>query len=154
MKRLALLVAALAALCAPSVASAGGGMAVVALNRPLAGIVAGDAWIARISVVSCGGFAAGYTPSLTISDRASGRAVTFRGRPTERQGIYEARVIFPAAGAWSYEVAVNPGFSRSYGPVRVAPPRRAPARLVAALPPVGAMLLVFGTGLVLRRRKA
>jgi hypothetical protein len=33
-------------------------------------------------------------------------------------------------------------------------PAQKPSRLLAALPPVGAVLLVLGTGVLLRRRRA
>jgi hypothetical protein len=92
-------------------------------------------------------------PTLTIVSQ-SGQQLAFRGRRTA-SGKYTARVTFPSAGRWSYRVTVG-GFGEfeRRGPFVVAPATQKPSRLLAALPPVGAVLLVLGTGLLLRRRRA
>jgi hypothetical protein len=64
-----------------------------------------------------------------------------------------ARVVFPSAGQWSYEITALGYALDRQGPFVVRPARK-PSRLLAALPPVGAVLLVLGTGLVLRRRRS
>ena len=30
--------------------------------------------------------------------------LTFRARPTSRSGVYRAKIVFPSAGTWRYEV--------------------------------------------------
>jgi uncharacterized protein (DUF2141 family) len=150
MRRLALIAAAAAALAAPS-AAFGGGMAAFALHGPSAQIKAGEVWLAQLRVVSCMGTLTDVTPSLTITNSA-GETVAFRGRRSGRAGIYTARVVFPSAGEWSYQVTAAGMPTEAHGPFRVAPSAK-PSRLLAALPPVGAVLLVLGTGLALRRRR-
>jgi hypothetical protein len=73
------------------------------------------------------------SPTVTIRKVAarttSGRSVfskTFRARPTGRTGVYRARVIFPTAGTWRYEVF--DGFTQyggarthTFAPVRITP---------------------------------
>lgn len=152
MKRLALVAAVVASLAAPSAASAGG-MAAWALSGPPAGMQAGDAWNAQIRVVGCQGVPLGITPTVLIVDNASGRQVRFRARSAGAAGEYTARVVFPTAGNWSYRIEVQGLQNQRFGPYRIAAPAREPDRLLAALPPLGAALLVLGSGLLLRRRR-
>jgi hypothetical protein len=153
MRRLALVAAILGALAAPSSAAAGG-MAAWTLSGPPAGLTAGDAWHAQIRVTGCRGVLLGsITPTVVVVDNRSGRIVRFRGRSTGVPGEYTARVVFPTAGNWSYRVEAHGLRMESFGPYRIAAPAQKPDRLVAALPPIGAVVLVLGTGLVLRRRR-
>ena len=51
---------------------------------------------------------------------------TFRAKSTGRIGVYRARVVFPRAGKWRYEVFdgfIEYGGARShkFAPVKVAP---------------------------------
>jgi len=32
------------------------------------------------------------------------KSLTFRARPTSRSGVYRAKIVFPSAGTWRYEV--------------------------------------------------
>jgi hypothetical protein len=154
MKRLAVLAAVVGSLAAPSAASAGG-MAAWALSGPPAGMQAGDTWNAQIRVVGCQGVPLGsIAPTVVIVDNASGRLVRFRARSAGGLGKYTARVVFPSAGNWSYRVDVYDYPNETFGPFRIAAPASKPDRLLAALPPAGAALLVLGTGLALRRRRS
>jgi hypothetical protein len=151
MKRLALVTAVLAALAVPATASAGG-LAAFALQGPGARIQAGELWVAQIRVVSCMGQLSDLgAPSLTIMDGA-GDVRTFRTQRAGAAGRYTARVVFPSAGDWSYRVNLATWRGETHGPFKVAPKKTQPSRLLAALPPVGAVLLVLGTGLAVRRR--
>jgi hypothetical protein len=150
MRRLALVAVALAALAAPSTALAGGGGAFV-LHGPT-GLKAGDTWLAQIRVVGCVGMHYDAPTAVTITQRGTGRTLTFPGRRAGAVGHYTARVVFPAAGEWTYAATVNGWAMEANGPFAVAPAPKQ-RRLHAALPPVGAALLVLGTGLVLRRRR-
>jgi hypothetical protein len=149
MRRLALVAVALAALAAPSTALAGGGGAFV-LHGPT-GVKAGDTWLAQIRVVGCLGTHYDGPTAVAITQRGTGRTLTFRGRRAGAVGHYTARVVFPAGGEWTYAAKVNGWAMETNGPFTVAPAKR-PSRLYAALSPVGAVLLVLGTGLLLRRR--
>jgi hypothetical protein len=77
----------------------------------------------------------GLKPTLTIrkspprisSSDATGRSTsrTFVARPAGRPGLYRARVVFPSAGTWSYEVFdgfVQYGGAQThhYAPVKIA----------------------------------
>ena len=150
MRRLALVGAVAAALAAPGTALAGG-IGSWALSGPPAGIQAGDAWVAQLRVVGCIGTPLDAVPTLTAVSE-SGERLSVRGRPTRVAGAFTARGVFPSAGRWSYRVTVNGWGDPAYRPFVVGPAGE-PSRLVAALPPVGAALLVFGTGLLLRRRR-
>lgn len=150
MKRLALVAAFLAALAAPATAL-GGGMGAFALSGPDRGIKAGDVWVAQLRVVGCAGIPMDVVPTVAITSD-SGRKLTFRGRAAGAAGKYTARVVFPSAGKWSYQVAIWGVTQDVHGPFLVAPARK-DDRLVAAVPPIGAVLLVLSTGLALRRRR-
>jgi hypothetical protein len=153
MRRLALAAAALAALAAPTAASAGG-LGVQALNAPPAPLTAGGTWTARLRVVSCLGVEASGFALAVRASHADGRTVLVSARETARPGIYEARLEFPTAGTWTYTVrAAGATYDLERRTVEVAPAAR-PSRLLATLPPVGAVLLVLGTGIALRRRRS
>ena len=56
------------------------------------------------------------------------KSLTFRARPTSRPGVYRARVVFPDAGKWQYEVYdafTRYGGARThkFAPVKIAPGR-------------------------------
>jgi hypothetical protein len=107
----------LAALAFAAPASAGC-WATVELRSPPAGTSAGEVWLARITVLQHGRNplpdAADARPKLTIVSRASGERRTFTAKTKDATtGLYETRVVFPAAGAWRYEVF--DGFTSWYG---------------------------------------
>ncbi len=85
-------------------------------------IEAGKVWNAQITVKQHGVTPlADVEPTLTI--RQGGTSKTFRAEPTDEVGIYVARVEFPSAGEWRYEV--NDGFgppglnTHTFAPVSV-----------------------------------
>jgi hypothetical protein len=151
MRRFVLVSTVVAALAAPATAL-GGGMAVWAMSGPAPDIKAGDVWLAQLRDVGCIGNPIDAAPTLTVVSK-SGELLSFRGRRTGVAGKYTARVVFPSSGRWSYRVTLNGWGEQAHGPFVVAPAQK-PSRLLAALPPVGAVLLVLGTGALLRRRRS
>ena len=91
-------------------APAGAGCwATAGLAPPPEGTAVGEVWTARITVLQHGRNplpnAGDATPRLTIVNGATGARKTFTARASDpATGRYEARVVFPSAGAWSYEV--------------------------------------------------
>lgn len=101
MKRL-LLAFVLVALAAP-VGAFAGGWATAGLAAPPDDVGAGDAWNARITILQHGQTPLeGVTPTVTI--RNGPTVKSFKAKPTDEPGIYLAKVVFPSAGKWSYEV--------------------------------------------------
>jgi hypothetical protein len=102
-KRLAIapLVAA-AALAAAPAASAGGPFA-SALNAPPAGLEAGRAWTARLSVINCFGSPAetGMRPWLAIRNEVTGESLAFHVERKGKKTLYAVRVVFPRPGSWT-----------------------------------------------------
>ena len=150
MKRLTVVAVLAAALAAPSAASAGG-LGMWALSGPERGIKAGDVWLAQVRVVGCRGTPMDGVPTLVVTSQ-SGQRLAFRGRTAGAQGKYTARVVFPSAGKWSYHIELWGSAQDRHGPFVVGPAKKAD-RLTAAVPPLGAALLVLGTGVLLRRRR-
>ena len=102
MRRL-LLTLALVALAAPASALAGG-WATAGLSPP-DGVGAGDTWNADVKILQHGMTPlAGVIPTVTIRNVATGKENTFTARPTGEVGVYRAKVVFPAAGNYSYKV--------------------------------------------------
>jgi len=115
MRKLVIL-AAVGALVCTSTALAGG-WATVKLSSSPKNVSAGDPWIVDVTVLQHGLASqplAGLKPTVTIRRATSPRTTssvhkepavrTFKARATSRVGVYRARVVFPAAGAWRYEV--------------------------------------------------
>ncbi len=101
MKRL-LLTLALVALAAP-VGALAGGWATAGLAAPPDNVGAGDTWNARVTILQHGHRPLeGVTPTVTI--RNGPTVKSFKASPTDEPGIYLAKVVFPSAGKWSYEV--------------------------------------------------
>jgi hypothetical protein len=135
MRRSLLVLAAASALVLAGTAVAGG-WATVQLSSTPRGLSAGEPWVVDITVLQHGRTPLdGLKPTLTIrksvpritSGVAKGRPTirTFAARPTGRPGVYRARVVFPSAGTWRYEVYdgfVQYGGARThtYAPVRIA----------------------------------
>jgi hypothetical protein len=133
MRRPLLLLAAVAALALAGTA-AGGGWATVQLSSLPKGLSAGEAWVVDVTVLQHGQTPlAGLKPTLTIRKAAARtpagstpKARTFAARPTARAGVYRARVVFPSAGRWRFEVYdgfVEYGGARThtFAPVTIAP---------------------------------
>ena len=125
MSRLAIAIAVAAALAVP--ASHAGGWATVTLAPPPAGLEAEETWTAQLTVLRHGVTPTdGARPAITI--RGESGAQTFRAKPAGTTGKYVARVVFPSAGSWEYEVSdglAATGYGGStthtYSPVVIAP---------------------------------
>jgi hypothetical protein len=90
-----------------------GGWATVKLSSSPKGVSADEPWVVDITVLQHGLATqplSGLKPTVTIrkvaqrSTSAARKPLTFRARPTSRIGVYRARVVFPSAGTWRYEV--------------------------------------------------
>jgi hypothetical protein len=114
--RKALILAAVGALALTSTALAGG-WATVKLSSSPKNVSAGQPWVVDITVLQHGLATqplAGLKPTVTIRRVLSARTTssslkepqsrTFRAKATTRSGVYRARVVFPSAGTWRYEV--------------------------------------------------
>jgi hypothetical protein len=111
--RKSLITVVVVALVAASTAFAGG-WATVKLDSSPKGVTAGKPWVVNITVLQHGLASQPLCclqPTVTIRRVATSRSVsatrkplTFRARPTSRAGVYRARVVFPRAGTWRYEV--------------------------------------------------
>ncbi len=127
--RLLLALAAVAGALAAAGTAFAGGWATVGLGSLPDGIVAGETWKAQVTVLRHGRTPTdGAKPTVTIRNEQTGRRLTFPARPTWRTGVYEARVVFPEAGSWRFEIdnglaATGYGVSQTttYAPVRIVP---------------------------------
>ena len=137
MRRAVIVGAATALVCASTALA--GGWATVKLSLTPKNVSAGEPWTVDVTVLQHGLATqplAGLKPTLTIRRVTAARttsstlkepqARTFKAKPTSRIGVYRARVVFPAAGTWRYEV--YDGFTQYGGarthrfkPVTIAP---------------------------------
>ena len=112
--RRSLIVAAAVALVCASTALAGD-WATVRLSSSPKGLSADEPWVVNITVLQHGLASQPLCclkPTVTIrrvapvrsTSAALKKSLTFRARPTSRTGVYRARVVFPDAGTWRYEV--------------------------------------------------
>ena len=106
--------AAVVALTCASTAFAGN-WATVRLSSSPKGFTADKPWVVDITVLQHGLASQPLCclkPTVTIRSVAPVRStsairkksLTFRARPTSRPGVYRARIVFPSAGTWRYEV--------------------------------------------------
>jgi len=106
MRRLLILAIAAGALVQAGTASAGC-WATVGLAPPPDGIAPGDTWTAQMTILQHSRTplpdAKAARPTLTIRNE-SGATRTFVARPTKDLTVFQAAVVFPAAGSWRYEV--------------------------------------------------
>jgi hypothetical protein len=104
MRYLIVLAAIVGALAVP-LAATGGGWATVQLESVPTDIDAGGTWNARLTVLRHGETPTdGAAPIITISGE-KGAAETFAAKPAGEPGVYEAAVVFPSAGEWTYEIS-------------------------------------------------
>jgi hypothetical protein len=133
MRKSVLLLVAAAALALAGTAAAGG-WATVKLSSLPDGLSAGEPWVVDITVLQHGRTPlAGLKPTVTIRKVAAARttsagsgSTTFVAKPTSRTGVYRARVVFPTAGTWRFEVYdafVEYGGARihRFAPVKIVP---------------------------------
>jgi hypothetical protein len=95
---------AVAALAAPASAVAGG-WATVGLGPPPDDMGPGGTWDAKATILQHGNPETplmGVIPTLTIHNGSTTK--TFKGTPTDANGVSTIKVVFPSAGKWSYEV--------------------------------------------------
>ena len=134
--RTSLIVVTVVALVCASAALAGN-WATVQLSSSPKGLSADEPWVVNIKVLQHGLASqplSGLKPTVTISRVAPVRstsaslkkALTFRARPTSRPGVYRARVVFPSAGKWRYEVydaftTFDGARTHRFAPVKIAP---------------------------------
>jgi hypothetical protein len=113
MKRLSLAVAAAVALVCAGTALAGG-WATVKLDSSPKGVAAKEPWVVNITVLQHGLASQPLCcvkPTVTVrrvspvrAPAAAAKPLTFRAQPTSRVGVFRARIVFPTAGTWRYEV--------------------------------------------------
>lgn len=136
--RKAVVLAAVVALACASTALAGG-WATVKLSSSPKNLSAGQPWIVDVTVLQHGLATQPLCclrPTVTIRRIVAARttssnvkeplARTFKARPTSRVGVYRARVVFPGAGSWRYEVydaftQYGGAQTHRFKPVRIAP---------------------------------
>jgi hypothetical protein len=137
MRRPLLLLVAASTLVLAGTALAGG-WATVKLSSTPKGLSAGEPWVVDITVLQHGQTPVdGLKPTVTIRKvvargtsavSKSGVPRTFVARQTNGAGVYRARVVFPTAGTWRYEV--YDGFT-TYGGARTH--RYAPVKIASRL---------------------
>ena len=138
MRKWSLIVVAAVTLVYASTALAGN-WATVKLSSSPKGMAAGEPWVVNITVLQHGLASQPLcclNPTVTIrrvapvrtTTAALEKSLTFRARPTGRTGVYRARIVFPVAGTWRYEVF--DGFTmyggaqtHKFAPVKIAPGR-------------------------------
>ena len=114
MRKSLLIVASFAALACASTALAGG-WATVRLSSSPKGLTADEPWVVDVTVLQHGLASQPLCclkPTVTIRRVGPVRSttalrktsLTFRARPTRRSGVYRAKIVFPSAGTWRYEV--------------------------------------------------
>ena len=107
-------VASLAA--APSATA--GGWAIVKMSSYPGKAEPEKPWVVDLTVLQHGVTPlAGVAPRFRIRNVATGEKAEFAAEPTGKTGVYRARVVFPGAGTWDYEI--DDGFSQvhTYAPV-------------------------------------
>lgn len=115
MRAFLLAVSAALVLAAPAAA---GGWATAGLGPPDSGLGAGDTWNAEVTILQHGQTPlVGVSPVVKISK--GGETHDFPAAPTGEAGVYLAKVKFPSAGRWTYQV--DDGFSQthSFAPVEI-----------------------------------
>ena len=158
--RLIVVVSALIVGLAASGVAQAGGWAALRLDPLPAGVEPGETWRTQITVLQHGRTPLeGLTPVVTIREAETGDERSFTATATAEAGVYEAAVVFPAAGRWN--VAVDSGFwgeggTLTFGPETISGPTPsggADGFPVVALGALGlALVLVLAAALGTRRR--
>ena len=141
-----------AALLAPATALAGG-WATVGLSSLPDGTPPGEEWVVDLTVLQHGVTPLeGVQPRVLIRGDSAGAEETFVAEPTERSGVYRARVVFPSSGEWSY--SVDDDFSQVHhlGSVSIGGGSSTQAVAGSAsgdgVTPAGALGIAVGAGLL------
>ncbi len=133
-KSLFVAVVAVALVCASTALA--GGWATVRLSSSPKGMSADEPWVVNITVLQHGLATQPLCclkPTVTIrrvaplrsTSAALKQSLTFKARPTGRTGVYRARVVFPDAGMWRYEVydaftEYGGARTHTFAPVKIA----------------------------------
>jgi hypothetical protein len=148
-----------AALIAPGTALAGG-WATVGLSSLPDGTSPGEEWVVDLTVLQHGRTPLeGVQPRVLVRRAGGGSEKAFTAEPTQRSGVYRARVVFPSAGEWSYSVDDDFSQVHQLGSVRIgAGSSEAPLAPAAVTPKpappddgvtlAGALGIALGAGLV------
>jgi hypothetical protein len=158
-----------AALIAPATTLAGG-WATVGLSSLPDGARPGEEWVVDLTVLQHGRTPLeGVEPRVIVEAANGGAEEAFAAKPTQRAGVYRARVVFPSAGEWRY--SVDDDFSQVHhlGSVRIGagsaeatpvPATAKPPRPADGVTLAGALGIAVGAGLLaalltaaLRRRE-
>jgi hypothetical protein len=90
-------------LLASAPAAQAGGFATAGLSSTPDGVAAGSPWVVDVTLLQHGVRPLeGVQPAVRIS--AGGEQRDFPAAPTGEPGVYRAKVVFPEAGEWRYEV--------------------------------------------------
>ena len=126
-----------AALIAPGTTLAGG-WATVGLSSLPDGARPGEEWVVDLTVLQHGRTPLeGVQPRVLVRPAGGGAEEAFAAEPTERSGVYRARVVFASAGEWAY--SVDDGFTQVHqlGSVRIGAGSAEAAPAAATPRPVG-----------------
>ena len=151
MRTLLLTLVAVGALAVAGTASAGG-WATVGVSPAPDNPTAGSTWNAKITILQHGQTPLeGVSPTIALIG-TDGKKVTFPAEATGDPGVYLAKVEFPAAGSWSYEVydgfaLHGQGQTHTFGAIEVGAAGSGSSGLDLPALPLTAGLLALG-GLV------
>ena len=159
MRTLLLTLAAVGALAVAGTASAGG-WATAGVSPPPDDPTAGSTWEAKITILQHGQTPlVGVSPTISLIGKG-GQRETFSTKPTDEPGVYLAKVKFPAAGSWSYEVYDGFGEyggaqTHTFGAISVGSGSSGSGFDAPSLPIMAGILLALGaaTALVLGMRR-
>jgi YtkA-like len=160
MRTLLLTLAAVGALAVAGTASAGG-WATAGVSPPPDDPTAGSTWEAKITVLQHGQTPlVGISPTISLIGKG-GQRETFQTKATDEPGVYLAKVKFPAAGSWSYEVYDGFGEyggaqTHTFGAISVGPSAGGSGVELPPTPVFVGVLLALGAviALVLGMRRA
>lgn len=153
MRTLLLTLAAIGALAVAGTASAGG-WATAGVSPPPDDPTAGSTWEAKITILQHGQTPlVGVSPTISLIGKG-GQRETFSTKPTDEPGVYVAKVKFPAAGSWAYEV--HDGFgeyggaqTHTFGAISVGAGSSGSGVDLPSLPVTAGILLALGAAIAL-----
>jgi YtkA-like len=154
MRTLLLTLAAVGALAVAGTAAAGG-WATAGVSPPPDNPTAGSTWDAKITILQHG-----QTPLMGLTETkltlvgSGGKRVTFPAKATKEPGVYVAKVKFPAAGSWSYEVhdgfgEYGGGQTHTFGAISVSGAAAGSGLELPSLPITAGILLALGAAIAL-----
>jgi hypothetical protein len=148
MRTLLLTLAAIGALAVAGTASAGG-WATAGVSPPPDDPTASSTWEAKITILQHGQTPlVGVSPTISLVGKG-GRRETFSTKPTDEPGVYLAKVKFPAAGSWSYEVNDDFSQTHTFGAISVGGASAGSGFDLPSLPLTAGILLALGAAIAL-----